>query len=92
MNKQDLINRIAAAETKFSKADIKTIIDSAFAHIQESLAQGNEAVFIGFGTFKVTHREARTGRNPKTGEPIDIAASNTVTFKVGKALKESVNA
>ncbi|WP_144395760.1 HU family DNA-binding protein, partial [Pseudomonas sp. Kh7] len=59
--------------------------------IEQALSQGEEVALIGFGTFKVTERAARTGRNPKTGEPIQIAASKSPAFKAGKALKEVCN-
>jgi nucleoid DNA-binding protein len=59
--------------------------------IEEALSQGEEVSLIGFGTFKVTERAARTGRNPKTGETMQISASKSPSFKAGKALKEACN-
>lgn len=89
MNKQDLINYVAE-ETGLSKVDAKAAIESVFKNIEEAVKGGTEAAFVGFGTFKPTHRAARNGRNPKTGETIQIAATTTVTFKPSQALKDAV--
>lgn len=90
MNKQDLIQNVAE-EVGLSKTDVKKVVDAVFEHIKDDLSQGNESTFVGFGTFKISHRKARAGRNPQTGEPLDIKASKSVGFKAGKALKEAVN-
>lgn len=89
MNKQDLINNVSA-ETGLSKADAKRAIESVFGYIAAALIAGDTAQFVGFGTFKVEHREARQGRNPQTGEPMQIAAKNVVKFKAGKELADAV--
>ena len=90
MNKQDLINKVST-ETGLSKADAKNAVEAVFGSIKAALTEGDIAQFIGFGTFKVTDRAARTGRNPKTGEEIQIAASKVPTFKAGKAFKQAMN-
>lgn len=92
MNKNDLIDFIAEkSSAEVSKALITEIIDLAFQGIGEELKKGGEARFVGFGTFKVSHRKETTGRNPRTGETIKIAAANRVKFTPGKELKEAVN-
>jgi DNA-binding protein HU-beta len=91
MNKQQLIDTVAA-QTGQSKADTKATIDATFDAIKTSLVTDGEASFVGFGTFKSEHREARTGRNPSTGEPLDIAAKNVVKFKAGSAFTDALNA
>lgn len=90
MNKQQLVERISQS-ADISKAQASTVLKATLGAIQEDLASGNEVTLIGFGTFKVNQRAARTGRNPKTGETIEIAASKVPTFKPGKALKDAVN-
>lgn len=90
MTKADLITAIAS-ETGFSKKDSETALGSVLASITNSLQKGNDVRLVGFGTFKVSARAARTGRNPRTGESIQIAASKVPTFKAGKELKEAVN-
>ena len=90
MNKAQLIDAIAA-EQNLAKTQTAQIVDAVFENITKSLAKGEELAVSGFGTFKVSQRKARTGRNPKTGEEIKIAASKAPAFKAGKALKEAVN-
>tara|TARA_R110002111_G_scaffold10301_2_gene33408 strand:- start:751 stop:1023 length:273 start_codon:yes stop_codon:yes gene_type:complete len=90
MTKADLISAIAN-ETGFSKKDSETALGSILGSITNSLQKGNEVRLVGFGTFKVSDRAARTGRNPRTGESIQIKASKVPTFKAGKELKEAVN-
>lgn len=90
MTKADLISAIAN-ETGFSKKDSETALGSVLGSITNSLQKGNEVRLVGFGTFKVSDRAARTGRNPRTGESIQIKASKVPTFKAGKELKEAVN-
>jgi DNA-binding protein HU-alpha len=90
MRKPDLAAYIA------DKADLPTsqandVLSAILDQITMSLSRKESVTLIGFGTFEVRHRNARTGKNPQTGAPIEIAASNTVGFKAGKALKESVN-
>jgi DNA-binding protein HU-beta len=92
VNKNDLIDFIAKqSKTEASKALITEIIDLAFGGIEAELKNGGEARFVGFGTFKTTRRKATTGRNPRTGESIAIAASTRVKFTPGKELKAAVN-
>ena len=90
MNKKDLIE-LVADYTGMSKADAGRAVDAVFKRITDALKTGNEAVFVGFGTFKVAQRRARTGRNPQSGAVIEIKAQKTVKFSVGKALKDAVN-
>ena len=89
MNKQDLINYVSA-DTGLSKADAKRAVESVFDNIKTALGKADTAQFIGFGTFRVEHREAREGRNPQTGEPMQISAKNVVKFKAGKELADAV--
>ena len=89
MNKNDLIN--AVAETGITKADATNAVDAVLGAIVSSLKAGEDVRLVDFGTFSVKHRPASEGRNPRTGEPLQIAASNVVKFKAGKGLKESVN-
>ena len=90
MNKSDLISHVAQ-QTKLTKADSEKAVNAVFEGISSSLKKGQDAAFVGFGTFGVLKRAARTGRNPRTGEAIKIAASKSPKFKAGKALKDAVN-
>ena len=90
MNKQELVNRVAE-DCNLSKADAACAVDAVFSSVTDALRGGDSVSMIGFGTFSVKRREARTGRNPRTGEAIQIAASNIPSFKAGKALKDAVN-
>lgn len=90
MNKNDLVAAVAD-DAGLSKADAAKAVDSVFDQITGSLKSGNEVRLVGFGTFAVTRRAATTGRNPRTGEAIQIAASNQPKFKAGKGLKDAVN-
>lgn len=89
MNKADLIDAIAA-DAGLSKADAGKALDAALANITKALAGGDSVALIGFGTYSVAQKEARTGRNPQTGQPIQIPARKAVKFTVGKALKDAV--
>ena len=89
MNKQDLINKVST-ETGLSKADAKNAVEAVFGSSKAALTEGDIAQFIGFGTFRVEHREAREGRNPQTGAPMQIEAKNVVKFKAGKELADVV--
>lgn len=92
MNKNELIDFIAEKNTSdLSKTVIAEVLDLAFEGIGAELKNGGEVRFVGFGTFKVSRREASTGRNPRTGEAIQIEAANRVKFTPGKELKEAVN-
>ena len=90
MNKGDLINKVAES-AGISKAQATSAVNSVFNSIQETVKAGDKAAFVGFGTFSMTHREERQGRNPRTGENITIAAKNTVKFKAGKEFSDYVN-
>ena len=87
MNKTELVAEIAekaGLSKKDSEAAVKAFVDA----VSESLKKGDKVQLVGFGTFEVSERPARTGRNPQTGETIEIAASRTPKFKAGKALKD----
>ena len=90
MNKNDLISQVAD-DAGLSKVDATKAVDAVLDNIAGSLSNGGEVRLVGFGTFSVTHRKATTGRNPRTGEAIQIKASNQPKFKAGKALKDAVN-
>ncbi len=90
MNKSELIEAVASA-ADLSKADSARAVDGVIAAVTEALKSGDQVTVVGFGTFLVRKREARTGRNPRTGQSIEIAASNVPAFKAGKALKDAVN-
>lgn len=90
MNKNDLIAKVAEVGS-VSKADAGKIVDTVFTSIQEALAGGEEVRLVGFGTFAVAERAASKGRNPRTGDVIDIPASKQPKFKAGKGLKDAVN-
>jgi len=90
MNKGELIDAVAA-EAGLSKADATKAVDGVLASVTNTLRNGGAVSLVGFGTFSVKARAARMGRNPRTGEAIQIKASNVPGFKAGKALKEAVN-
>jgi DNA-binding protein HU-beta len=90
MNKAELIDAVAAA-ADLSKGDASRAVEDVKQAIADELSKGGQVAVVGFGTFQVKHRAARTGRNPKTGETLHIAASNVPSFKAGKALKDAVN-
>ncbi|GAE28358.1 DNA-binding protein HBsu [Halalkalibacter wakoensis JCM 9140] len=89
MNKTELVQAVAE-RTQLSKKDAGSAVNAVFELIEESLSKGETVQLIGFGNFEVRERAARKGRNPQTGEEIDIAATKTPAFKAGKQLKESV--
>ena len=90
MNKSELIEAIAAA-ADISKAAAGRALDAVTDSIAGALKEGDQVSLVGFGTFVVKERAARTGRNPQTGAPIEIAAAKIPSFKAGKALKDAVN-
>jgi DNA-binding protein HU-beta len=90
MNKTDLINAVAES-AELSKKDAENAVKAVLQNIEETLAKGEKVQLIGFGNFEVRERSARKGRNPQTGEEMEIAASKQPAFKPGKALKDSVN-
>ena len=91
MNKSDLIDAVTS-NTELSKKDASEAVNATFDAITESLTNGDPVQLIGFGNFEIRERAARKGRNPQTGEEIDIAASKTPAFKPGKQLKDAVKA
>ena len=88
MNKTELINAVAE-KAVLSKKDSEAAVTAALDVISAALAEGDEVRLVGFGTFEVKKRAARTGRNPKTKEPVEIPASKVPAFKPGKALKDA---
>ncbi|TMW73606.1 HU family DNA-binding protein [Alteribacter natronophilus] len=89
MNKTELINAVSE-KTELSKKDATNAVDAVFDVITDSLQKSEKVQLIGFGNFEVRERAARKGRNPQTGEEIEIPASNVPAFKPGKALKDAV--
>lgn len=89
MNKTTLIEGVSK-EAELSKKDAGRAVDAAFGQIINSLANGDSVQIIGFGTFEVRERSARKGRNPQTGEEIEIAGGKSPAFKPGKFLKDAV--
>ena len=90
MNKNDLVAAVAD-NAGLTKADASKAVDGVFDAITDALKQGTEVRIVGFGTFAVAKRKATTGRNPRTGETINIAASKQPKFKAGKGLKDAIN-
>ena len=90
MNKQDLVSKVADS-ADISKQKAASAVDAVIDAIKGSLKTGEDVRLVGFGTFSVSNRAATTGRNPRTGEPIQIPASKQPKFKAGKELKEAVN-
>lgn len=90
MNKTELIDAVAAA-TEDSKAGATRAVDAVLDTITGALKSGDQVTLVGFGTFLVRDRAARTGRNPRTGAAIEISASKAPAFKAGKALKDALN-
>ncbi len=90
MNKSELIDAIADS-SDLPKAAAGRALDAVLDTISETLQKGDSVVLVGFGTFNIKERAARTGRNPKTGEAIEIKAAKVPGFKAGKALKDAVN-
>jgi DNA-binding protein HU-beta len=89
MNKTDLIAKVAET-TELSKKDITNVVEAVFDSIADALQNGDKVQLVGFGNFEVRERTARKGRNPQTGEEIDIPASKVPAFKPGKALKDGI--
>ena len=90
MNKAELIEAVASS-ADLSKAAAARAVDAMLDTVTDTLKKGEQVTIVGFGTFEVRARAARTGRNPQTGETINIKASNSPAFKAGKALKDAVN-
>jgi DNA-binding protein HU-beta len=89
LNKMELISAVAE-NTELSRAKAGEVVDAVFGAIEQALKEKQEVRLVGFGTFNLAERKAGTGRNPRTGETMKIAASTTVRFKAGKALKDAV--
>ena len=90
MNKSELIAAVAE-QAGLSKKDAEKAVNAVVSAVTDALVEGDKVQLVGFGTFEVRAREARTGKNPRTGEAIKIAASKVPAFKAGKALKDAVN-
>ncbi|CAM4075031.1 HU family DNA-binding protein [Vreelandella rituensis] len=90
MNKSELIEAIAAS-ADIPKAAATRALDAMVESVTDSLKKGDSVSLVGFGTFTIKERAARTGRNPQTGQPIEISAAKVPSFKAGKALKDAVN-
>ncbi|MDR0218853.1 MAG: DNA-binding protein HU-beta [Enterobacteriaceae bacterium] len=90
MNKSQLIDKIAAS-ANISKAAAGRVVDAFVSSVSDTLKSGDDVVLVGFGTFTVRERAARTGRNPQTGKAIKIAAAKVPAFRAGKGLKDAVN-
>ena len=90
MNKNDLVG-VVADKANVTKAQATEAVDALFDAITAALKKGDEVRLVGFGTFVVSKRKASTGRNPATGEPLKIPASNQAKFKPGKGLKDAIN-
>ena len=89
MTKEELVAK-AAQDADVSKSEAAKVLKSILDSIKGALAQGDKVSLVGFGTFSVSRRAARTGRNPATGQPIQIAAANVPKFKAGKKLKDAI--
>jgi DNA-binding protein HU-beta len=89
MNKGDLVNDVVKVVS--TKKEAQAAVDCVFASVTQALKKKGAVTLVGFGTFKVDKRKARTGRNPQTGEEIKIKAKNVPKFAAGKALKDAVN-
>lgn len=90
MKKSEMIEALAN-QTGLTKADVEKVFNGTFDLLKSELEKGNNVSVAGFGTFRISERAAREGRNPKTGETIQISASKCVSFKAGSALKDIVN-
>lgn len=90
MNKTELAAAVAA-KTELSKKDAEAAVNAVLASITDALAEGDKVALVGFGTFDVKTRAARTGLNPRTKTPVQIAATKIPAFKAGKALKDAVS-
>jgi len=90
VNKSELVESVANA-AELPKASAQRAVEAVFEAISGAMSSGDSVSVVGFGTFSVSDRQARTGRNPKTGENIEIAACKVPKFKAGKSLKDAVN-
>ena len=90
MNKQDLVNQVADS-SGLSKSDASKAVESVFDTITSTLKSGGDVRLVGFGTFSVSQRKASTGRNPRTGDPVDVPAKRVPYFKPGKEMRNALN-
>ncbi len=91
MTKSELIEHIAATQTQLSPKDVELAVKTVIEHMCQTLANGDRIEIRGFGSFSLHYREARIGRNPKTGEQVELAGKSVPHFKPGKELRERVN-
>lgn len=91
MTKSELIQRLAERNPHLYLRDIEKIVDTILEEITKALVDGDRVELRGFGAFSIKHREARTGRNPRTGESVHVEAKRLPFFKTGKALREAIN-
>jgi integration host factor subunit beta len=91
MTKSELVTRLAEQNPHLYLRDIERIVDAVFETMTQALVRGDRVELRGFGAFSVKEREARTGRNPRTGEQVDVPAKRLPFFKLGKALRDSLN-
>ncbi|WP_424768629.1 HU family DNA-binding protein [Paenibacillus sp. sgz302251] len=89
MNKTDLINNISE-KSGLTKRDVEAVLNGFLGEVTDALASGDKVQLIGFGTFETRKRSGRTGRNPQTGEPIEISEAKVPAFKAGNKLKEAI--
>ncbi len=92
MIKSELILRLAASNPHLYQRDVERIVSTIFQEIADALARGDRVELRGFGAFSVKHRPSRVGRNPRTGEAVDVAEKSVPFFKTGKELREKLNA
>jgi DNA-binding protein HU-beta len=90
VNKSDLVSAVAA-KAEMTKKDVEKVLNELFATVEAALREGDKVQLVGFGTFEVRARQARKGRNPQTGEEIQIGATRVPAFKAGKAFKDAVS-
>ena len=90
MNITELVDHVAAKDEKITKAQAKALVDGVFTAIRDAAVKGEEVSLPGFGKFKVQDKPARTGRNPRTGEAVSIAATKKLAFQPAKALKDAL--
>ena len=91
MTKSELVQKLAARNPHLYLRDVERIVDTFFDEISDALVRGDRIELRGFGAFSVKHREQRTGRNPRTGEQVDVPAKRLPFFKTGKALRDRLN-
>jgi integration host factor subunit beta len=91
VTKRDLIDELVTRYPRFSRRDAEVMVNEVFEGLAESLRRGERIEIRGFGSFVVRHRQARTGRNPRTGRRVDVEAKRVPFFKVGKELRERVD-